>query len=215
MPMNGGDSLRAHLAARAARVRDLSPAMRVIGEEMVTRGHQAFRERQSQTGDEWAVLAASTMAARAAKLPGAKRRKKGHVTPAERARLKGLGLRGDLLPGTSLTKGAKAKRGQARRLAGLGVSTGVLNSMFPPLVDTGRLRQSQRYQLIGKTGLRWSVVGYGGYHIGGAPRANIPARNFAPIERVGASDKFTLNAPMRAYAVAVLRRYIGQGVAAP
>ena len=212
MPMDGGQQLRERLGTKAERIRDLSPAMRVIGEEMVTRGHAAFRARESQTGEQWAALAASTLAAKAAKLPGASRRLKGHVSPAERARLKGLGLTGDLLPGTSLTKGAKAKRGQARKLAGLGLNTGMLNSMFPPLVDTGRLRASQRYRLMGKHGLKWSVVGYGAHHMAGTRR--VPARNFSPLER-GADGRWALNPPMRGYAAAVLRRYVGEGVAAP
>ena len=77
MPVQGGDRLRKALQDRKRRLSDLTPAMRVIGEEIVKRTVESFRDRRSPAGAEWSPLAQSTLAARAAKLPGARRRGKG------------------------------------------------------------------------------------------------------------------------------------------
>lgn len=87
MPMDGGADLRVRLDAMAARARDLTPAMKVVGEEIVLRTTRAFRARQSPAGDAWAPLARSTLARRAAKLPGAKRKtKRGGLTQAAKSK---------------------------------------------------------------------------------------------------------------------------------
>lgn len=155
MPTTGMDKAISHMQARAARMRDLSPVMRVVGEEIVKRTTQAFRAQQSPAGEAWPALAPSTLAQRAAKLPGAKRRSKktGRLTPA-----------------------ARTRRAQA-------ASTG---AGITPLVDTGRLRNSAQ-QISqpygpGANFIEWSVVGYGGPHMGGSASRRPPKRNFSVFE---------------------------------
>lgn len=87
MPADGGAALRKRLSDRIARTRDLRPALRVIGEEIVKRTSDAFAARSSPAGEAWAPLAPSTLAARAAKVPGARRRtKRGKLTKAAKAK---------------------------------------------------------------------------------------------------------------------------------
>lgn len=87
MGADGFDALRQKLIDRERRLQNLKPAMQVIGEEIVLRVSNAFRDRQSPAGDDWKPLAQSTLRARAAKVPGAKRRgKAGGLTKGARAK---------------------------------------------------------------------------------------------------------------------------------
>lgn len=177
--MDGGIPLRSKLDAMKARLRDQTPAMRAIGEEIVLRTTDAFRARKSPAGEAWDALADSTLRARAAKLPGANRR----------------GKTG------RLTKGAQAKR-----------AAGIVNpGAIAPLIDTGRLRASAGRYKAGRDSVVWSVVGYGGYHMGGSVKrpGRPPKRNFSVFERVG--DRWAPIPAMRAYALDTVRRYVLTG----
>ena len=189
MPMDGGVALRQHMAERAARLRDISPAMRVVGEEMVLEVSNAFRARRSPVGEDWADLAESTLRARAAKLPGASRRGKSGA----------------------LTKGSKKKRATALLAQGMGETSGIA-----PLIDTGRLRASAgRYKADAK-GLSWSVVGYGGYHMSGSIKrpGRPPQRNFSVFEPDGAGG-WRMIPRFRDYAMRVVTGYVMRGELKP
>ncbi len=185
MPMDGGVPLRDRLATRAERIRDLSPAMRVIGEEIVKRTTEAFRKQQSPAGAAWPELADSTVRARVAKLPGASKRGKSGA----------------------LTRGAQKKRAGATLAAGFG---GARVAGITPLIDTGRLRSaSQRYKLIGKDTLSWSTLRYGGAHMSGSVKrpGRPPKRNFSVFEP-GPDGRWAFVPSMRAFAMRTLAQHV-------
>lgn len=77
MPMDGGIPFREDMAARAARLRDLSPAMKVIAEEATRMTERAFATETAPDGNRWARLAESTRRARERQLrPDSKGKKR-------------------------------------------------------------------------------------------------------------------------------------------
>ncbi len=206
MPIDGTDKLRGRLDAMKARMRDQTPAMKVIGEEVVLRTVNAFRAQQSPAGDDWADLADSTIQARAAKLPGASRRSKG-VTTHQKGKLRGLGVSDDIIGRTGrLTAGARKKRATA--ILGHALGAGGIT----PLIDTGRLRASAGRYKAGPKSVTWSVVGYGGYHMTGSLKrpGRPPKRNFAVFERT-AGGKWTAIPAMDRFARETISRFVLTG----
>jgi hypothetical protein len=207
--MDGGQKLRASLAERGRRLADLRPALKIIGEEIVKRTVESFRNRASPAGSQWDALADSTLRQRVAKLPGASKRSKG-TTRAQRAAARGLGvIEGLLGPYARLTKGARKKRATALLAQAMGET-----SAITPLIDTGRLRSSaQRYKILDASTLSWSVVRYGGAHMSGNTKrpGRPPKRNFSVFEPSSGTGRWTMEPSMRGYAVARLASYVRTG----
>ena len=169
--------------AMAARALNLRPALTVFGAELTKRVDDAFQNSKSPAGEIWPTLAPSTVAKRAAKLPGAKRRGKDG----------------------KLTKGAKQKRVQgaaAYQHAGAG--------NIKALVDTARMRNSQNVR-VDATSLLWSAVGYMAPHITGSQKrpGRPPKRNPAPFELNG--GKWELTPALQALLARYVSGYITTG----
>lgn len=147
---------------RARRMRDLSPPLRVVAAEIEERTDRAFRDSTSPYGEPWPALAPSTLLARAAKLPGARRRGKGG----------------------KLTRGARGKRSSA--IAAYNAGAG---GIFKPLVDTGRMRGSVRVRVTGNE-LEFAAVGYMAPHITGGIKnpARPPKRNPTVFQRAASGE---------------------------
>lgn len=154
----GLDEAQRRMYERAQRMRDLSPALRVVAAEIETRTDDAFRDSRSPFGEIWPTLAPSTQAARAAKLPGARKRGKSG----------------------QLTKGAKQKRA-----AGIAAYQFGSANTFKALVDTGRMRGSVRVR-VRKNELEFASVGYMGPHITGGK--NLPKRNPTVFQRAASGQ---------------------------
>lgn len=140
----GADKAAERLLERAARARDLTPATQVVAAEIDKMTDDAFRHSRSPAGEVFPRLAPSTVAARAAKLPGANRRNK---------------------KTGQLTAGARGKRKGARDVYNAHIPGGP--RLFTPLIDTGRARNSA-HATGDATGVSWTGVGYLGPHITGS-----------------------------------------------
>lgn len=151
----GLDEAVKHMRERAQRFSDLRPALKAVGREIELRTDTAFRDSKSPFGEAFPPLAPSTLASRARKLPGAKKRGKGG----------------------KLTGGALKKRSEA-----IAAYQGGATNIFKPLVDTARARNSQHVD-IDVQSLKWSAVGYLGPHMTGTGR--VPKRNVAVFEKRG------------------------------
>ena len=148
------------MAERAKRIANLAPALRVVAAEIEKRTDDAFHRSQSPFGEIWPTLAPSTQAARAAKLPGARKRSK---------------------KTGKLTKGARQKRVEGIAAYQFGGA-----NTFKPLVDTGRMRNSVRVLVRGNE-LEFSAVGYMGPHITGGRK--LPKRNPTVFQLAGGQFK--------------------------
>lgn len=166
----------ARLAEIARRVDDLSPAMRGIGELIAESTKERFASSTGPDGQRWPALAKDTVLARLAKISGhyaaytnLKTRKAGQVRVGDK-------------------KGYFDKAG---KIAGKG-SLAVAN--MRPLVDTGILQDTIRYQLTpGGKGVEIGTNRFGGEWEGGAAvhqfgsrDGDIPARPFLGLS---ASDE--------------------------
>lgn len=181
----------ARLAEIARRVDDLSPAMRSIGELMVESTKERFESSTGPDGQRWPALAKDTILARLAKISGQyaaytnlKTRKVGQVRVGDK-------------------KGYYDKAG---KVAGKG-SLALMN--MRPLVDTGILQDTIRYQLtaggkgveIGTNRFAGEWEGGAAVHQFGSRKETIPARPFLGLS---ASDE-------RA-ALEVLDRFLRQAI---
>lgn len=155
---DGLDEAQRRMYERAQRMKDLSPALRVVAAEIEQRTDDAFRDSKSPYGETFPDLALSTQQARAAKMPGARKRGKGG----------------------QLTKGARKKRAAAiaHYQAGMG-------NVFKPLIDTGRMRNSVRVR-VSKNELEFGAVGYMGPHITGG--RHLPKRNPTVFQRAASGQ---------------------------
>lgn len=78
---NGLEAAMARAAEMGKRFANMSPALKVIGAEMVKRTDDAFEQSRSPAGEAFPPLAQSTLLARARKLKSArKRNKRGELT---------------------------------------------------------------------------------------------------------------------------------------
>lgn len=181
----GLDEAQRRMQERAARMKDLSPALRVVAADLEERTDRAFRDLKSPAGEIWPTLAPSTQLARAAKLPGAKRRSK---------------------KTGKLTKGALHKR--AAGIAGYqfgGAET------FKALVDTGRMRGSVRVR-VKRHSLEFAAIGYMGPHITGSTKrpGRPPKRNPTVFERA-ASGQLEAIAPVMSLLMRSITFYVSAG----
>lgn len=154
---------------RAARMADPSPVLNALAVSWAQQTAAAFRNERSPAGEDWPRLAPSTIARRAAKLSGA------------RGRSKKTGR---------ITKGAQAKRADARARYAAGAP-----GVFKPLVDSGRLRQSIRY-VARRDGIEISAVAYIAHHVTGTltVRRGPPKRNPLVIEIEGGKARLIASA---------------------
>lgn len=181
----------ARLAEIARRVDDLSPAMRGIGELMVESTKERFASSTGPDGQRWPALAKDTILARLAKISGQyaaytnlKTRKVGQVRVGDK-------------------KGYYDKAG---KVAGKG-SLALMN--MRPLVDTGILQDTIRYQLTaGGKGVEIGTNRFAGEWDGGAAvhqfgnkKGTLPARPF-----LGLSEGD------RGEVLAILDRFLRQAV---
>lgn len=158
----------ARLQEIARRVDDLSPAMRGIGELVAESTKERFASSTGPDGQRWPALAKDTILARLAKISGQyaaytnlKTRKEGRVRVGDK-------------------KGYFDKEGKLAGKASLAVAN------MRPLVDTGVLQDTIRYQLTqGGKGVEIGTNRFGGEWEGGAAvhqfgsrDGNIPARPF-------------------------------------
>lgn len=166
----------ARLQEIARRVDDLSPAMRGIGEMMVESTKERFASSTGPDGQRWPALAKDTILARLAKISGQyaaytnlKTRKVGQVRVGDK-------------------KGYYDKAGKAAGKGSLAVAN------MRPLVDTGTLQDTIRYQLLpGGNGVEIGTNRFAGEWEGGAAvhqfgnrKGTIPARPFLGLS---ASDE--------------------------
>lgn len=161
------------LAAMKSRLERLSPVLKVIAEEITERTDASFPKSASPLGAQWATLATSTLIDRA-------RRR----SPAARKRQKNAPHR--------LTKGAKAKR-VGFVLAYHNGQQGFGGVTATPLIDTGRMRKSQR-TLVKNNALEWSAVGYMGPHMTGGKTGGKRGSRGAPKVRISAKTGKVLKA---------------------
>lgn len=140
----GIDEQRARLAAMQARLLDLTPPLRVVAAELEKRTDDALDRSMSPAGEAFPPLATSTVIARARKQKSFSRKGKGS---------------------NRLTRGARAKRATAI-LFNMGAGPLGGTPFARALIDTGRLRKSQRARVVGQH-VEWSAVGYLGPHITG------------------------------------------------
>ena len=173
-----------HMAQRAARMRNLAPALRVVAAEIEQRTDDAFRDSKSPYGELWPKLAPSTLLSRAAKLPGAKR----------------TGKAG------GLTKGAQRKREKA--ISAYNAGTG---GIFKPLVDTGRMRGSVRVRVRGNE-LEFAAVGYMAPHITGSlSRPGRPPKRNPTVFQRAASGELMAIPSILALLLRTVSRYVQTG----
>lgn len=159
------------MADMAKRMLRLDPALKVIAEEIGERTDSSFAKSASPLGAQWSALATSTLIERARKR-----------SPAARKKQKNAPHR--------LTKGAKAKRvgfvlAYHNQIQGFGGVTAT------PLIDTGRMRKSQR-TLVKSNAIEWSAVGYMGPHMTGGKTGGKRASKGTPKPRISAKTGKTL-----------------------
>ncbi len=158
----------ARLAEIARRVDDLTPALRGIGELIAESTRERFATSTGPDGQRWPALAKATVLARLAQVSGhyadytnLKTRQAGQVRAGDK----------------------KGYYDQAGKLAGKG--TAAVMAMRP-LVDTGMLQDTIRYQLLpGGKGVEIGSNRFAGEWTGGAAvhqfgnkKGTIPARPF-------------------------------------
>lgn len=175
---------RKRLASMESRLRDLTPALKVIAQEVELRTDDALARSASQEGKQWPALRRSTLEARARRSSAAARRRQKRS------------------PGR-LTAGAKRKRAAMVQAYRVGAP-----SAAKALIDTGRLRTSQRARVVGQT-VEWSAVGYIGPHMVGASNGRPPKRNPTCFELRGL--EWALNAPMALYIAQKVRAFVMTG----
>lgn len=170
----------ARLSEIARRVNDLSPAMKSIGERIAESTRERFASSTGPDGQKWKPLAPATVLARLMEMSGhfaaytnLKTRKEGRVRVGDK-------------------KGYFDKSGQVAGKGALALAN------MRPLVDTGALQDTIRYQLTpGGKGVeigtnRFSNDADGGWEGGaavhqfGSRDGNIPARPFLGLS---ASDE--------------------------
>lgn len=185
----GGAEAAKRMQERARRARDLSVPLKVFGEEIIKATATAFQASRGVDGEPWPALAASTIIARHLKRKGG--RPKGFSAKHRRGSVRGR-----------LTDAAKLTRMDAV-LSGAGIV---------PLVDTGRMKNSQRAALNGRNTLVWSGVGYFGPHITGAKNGRPPRRNPTVFDGHGADAR--IKPAFAARLGTLIRAYIETGVVA-
>jgi phage gpG-like protein len=145
------------LDARAAAMRDLTPALNNVAAEIDRMTAQAFTDQESPAGAEWPGLADATLIARLRQRKSAYRKAVG---------------------------GKKSKRTPAQRRQA--VLDSARSADFKPLVNTGRLRASARAKVAGGA-IIWSIAAYGPPHMAGGKGGRPPLRNPSVFERSGGS----------------------------
>lgn len=172
----------ARLAEIARKVDDLSPAMRAIGEAMTESTKQRFSDSTGPDGQRWARLAASTVLGRLAQITGG-------------------------ITGSYRTRGAK--KGAVNKDGSLSKRSRRALENVKPLVDTGILQDTIRYQLTpGGKGVEIGTNRFAGEWDGGAAvhqfgnkKGTLPARPF-----LGLSEGD------RGEVLAILDRFLRQAV---
>lgn len=157
----------ARLTEIARKVDDLSPAMRSIGVAMTESTKQRFSDSTGPDGQRWARLAASTVLGRLAQITGG-------------------------VTGSYRTRGAK--KGAVNKDGSLSKRSRRALENVKPLVDTGMLQDTIRYQLTpGGNGVEIGTNRFAGEWEGGAAvhqfgnrKGKIPARPFLGLS---ASDE--------------------------
>lgn len=157
----------ARLQEIARRVDDISPAMRGIGELITESTKERFASSTGPDGQAWQRLAASTVLARLQKITGG-------------------------TTGSYRTRGAK--KGAVNKDGSLSARSRRALENVKPLVDTGMLQDTIRYQLTpGGKGVEIGTNRFAGEWEGGAAvhqfgnrKGTIPARPFLGLS---ASDE--------------------------
>lgn len=163
--VDAGPAQRA-LAALNARASNLAPMFRGIGADVVAEAQLGFRESRDPYGLPWRPLSYAARVARGYRAAG----------PAHKA--DGSRNAGTRRKDGTLTSGA------LRRFAGAYGSS-------KPLLDTGRLRNSITYRLLGSTGVEiGSNTAYAAIHqfggkAGRGRKVGIPARTFIATRERG------------------------------
>lgn len=166
----------ARLAEIARQVDDMTPAMRGIGEALAESTKQRFDTSTAPDGAAWQRLAASTVLGRLAQITGAFAAYSNVKTRKEGVRRVG-DKKGAFLKGGSLSAKSRATL-----------------EAVSPLVDTGILQDSIRYQVqpggkgveIGTNRFAGEWTGGAAVHQFGSKDGKIPARPFLGIS---ASDR--------------------------
>ena len=203
--ISGLEQAIAKMEGRTERTLDLRPALTEFGEIIVRKTDDNYRAQTEWGGKPFAELAPSTILARINAIGAANKYTAGSTKKFEaardalrnsttaqknaaRAQLVGMGWTrkqaGAIVNfghayesdsqgrykrvGRQLTKGAQTTR--SKMLAPGGITI---------LVDTARMRNSNHCEPAEKTFIRWSSVGYLGYHITGTAR--MPQRNPSPF----------------------------------
>lgn len=188
----GGAEAAKRMLDRAQRMRDHSVPLKVFGAEILAATERAFQASQGVDGTPWPPLAASTIIARHLKRAGG--RPKGF-----KAKHRGKGSqRGHLTDSARLTR-------MEAVLSGAGIK---------PLIDTGRMKNSQRATLRGARAMIWSAVGYMGPHITGSEKrpGRPPMRNPTVFDNHG--DGARLKPAFAKRLTDLVRQYIETGAVA-
>lgn len=176
------------------RVRDLTPAMKVVARQIEKETDDAFRASKSPRGEPWKMIKEETALNR----KGGRKLKK-----RVNRRTKAGGL----------TKGAMGARGKlfdkgllgAQAFAGDDVSAAQLAK---PLIDTGRMRNSVNVK-VSKRSVRFTAVGYMAPHMTGGE--NLPKRNPTVFE--GEPGDFRLVPRIAQKLRETVARYVMRGTA--
>lgn len=176
----------------ADRVKDLTPAMKVVARQIEKETDDAFRGSRSPLGTPWNAIKESTAlnrkGARKLKQRVNRRTKEGGLTKGAR------GARGKLFQKGVL--GAQAFAGADLAATALG----------KPLIDTGRMRNSVNVK-VSKRSVRFRAVGYMAPHMTGGK--NLPKRNPTIFE--GEPGRFRLVPRIAQMLRETVARYVSQG----
>lgn len=180
----------ARLAEIARRVDDLSPVMRAIGELLSESTKQRFSTSTGPDGQKWKPLAPATVLARLMEISGhyaaytnIRTRKEGRVRVGDK-------------------KGYFDKTG---RVAAKGAAA-VAN--MRPLVDTGILQDTIRYQLTGRNGVEIGTNRFAGEWEGGAAVHQFGSRD----GHIKARPFLGLSANDEAAVLDILDRFMAQAI---
>ena len=172
----------ARLAEIGKRVEDLSPAMRSIGEALSESTRQRFSDGTGPDGQAWERLAASTVLGRLAQITGG-------------------------ITGSYRTRGAK--KGAVNKDGSLSKRSRRALENVKPLVDTGILQDTIRYQITpGGKGVEIGTNRFAGEWAGGAAvhqfgnkKGTIPARPFLGLSAADSTE-----------VLAILDRFLAQAI---
>jgi hypothetical protein len=156
--VRGLEAVQRGLQERARRIRDLTPVMKNIGQDIEKQTDDAIRLSRSPGGDKFKPIKKATILARASTKKGTSERTKGGKLTAKARR-----LRAELTAASTLPKGFGGAK---------------------PLVDTERLKGSRRTR-PSKRSVQFSMVGYTGPHITGSKDGKLPKRNPTVFEFKG------------------------------